>query len=233
MRRSEQPPGATPFRSLGTHSVWYPRGLLLRVAARHVCDALIRDWEAIEYGGSSTEIEQFCARALHDPGLRWEALSKQIERAAYTPDGTPPEIVARMITELVEEAGRPEVSVNPATWAEQAVAQFEEWVGSRATGADDSVLRRSRFSVVYTNAVNFVAEDWEKRLMGGIAPVMDRPGRRTAAMEVALTHLIMFCDQAVNAQSEVVERHREMVRESRDQLRRALDLCRGGAGALG
>jgi hypothetical protein len=233
VKRAEQPPGATPFRSLGTHSVWYPRGLLLRVAARHVCDALIRDWEAIDYGGAAAEIEQLCARALNDPGLRWEALSKQIERAAYTPDGTPPEIVARMITELIEEANRPEVSTNPAIWAEQAITQFEEWVGSRATGADDSVLRRSRFSVVYTNAVSFVAEDWEKRLVAGIAAVMDRPGRRTAAMEVALNNLIAFCDQAAAAQEEVVERHREMVRDSRDQLRRALDLCRGGAGALG
>src|SRR5205814_8054642 len=39
---------ATPglFRSFGTGGVWFPRGLLLRSASRHVCERLIAQWQA-------------------------------------------------------------------------------------------------------------------------------------------------------------------------------------------
>ena len=33
-------------RSFGTGGVWFPRGLLLRSAARHVCERLIAQWQA-------------------------------------------------------------------------------------------------------------------------------------------------------------------------------------------
>src|SRR5205807_4484962 len=32
---------ATPFRSFGTYAVWFPRGLLLRLAARTACRRLL------------------------------------------------------------------------------------------------------------------------------------------------------------------------------------------------
>ena len=38
-REAEPPPQAVPFRSFGTATVWYPRGLLLHVAARMACAA--------------------------------------------------------------------------------------------------------------------------------------------------------------------------------------------------
>ena len=34
------------FRSLGTYGVWFPRGLLLRLAAQRVCQRLLEEWQA-------------------------------------------------------------------------------------------------------------------------------------------------------------------------------------------
>jgi len=223
--------GATSiFRSFGTQSIWFPRGLLLRAAARTVCDRLVQEWQHPELLGSTAEIDAVCARALTDRGLQWEQLSQQIERAAVSSEGTPSEIVARLLAEMTEEAGRPEVLNNPSIWAQHAVEQFEEWIGSRHTGAESSVLRRSRFSVLFMQATNTVAEEWEKLLMLQCAHLMDRPGRRLATAEEALRRMIAFCEEAARVQQSVVQQQHEIVRSSREQLRAAIEQCRGGGG---
>ena len=45
-RRRRPSARATPFRSLGTYGVWFPRGLLLRLAARVACLNLVQQWQA-------------------------------------------------------------------------------------------------------------------------------------------------------------------------------------------
>ncbi|MFL5341931.1 MAG: hypothetical protein ACJ8F7_17430, partial [Gemmataceae bacterium] len=110
---------------------WFPRGLLLRVAARQACQQMIQEWQHHEFAGSPTDVEAACARALSDPGLSWEALSQQIERAAYSSDGTPAEILGRLLNELNEDSNRPEIQNNIGFWAQHAVSQVEEWVGAR------------------------------------------------------------------------------------------------------
>lgn len=224
--------GGTIFRSFGTHSIWFPRGLLLRVAARFVCDILIREWHEPTYDASAVEVEAICAQALSDPGLAWDELATQIEKAARASEGTPPEIVNRLLGELNEEANRSEVLSNPAAWAQRAVEQLEEWVGTRATGADDSMLRRSRFSVLYNDAAQAAASDWERRLIESVSEVMNQPGRRVAAMEEAIRRLIDFCEQASVAQAQVVGQQHDMVRSAREQLRSSLDQCRSGPGGF-
>jgi hypothetical protein len=224
---------ATPFRSFGTHSIWFPRGLLLRVAARQVCERLILEWQEAELVGPPAEVEAVCAQALSDPGLHGETLAAQIERAAYSPEGTPAEITARLLDEMAEDAQRLEVETNPGFWAQHAVEQLDEWVGTHGSSHDSAVLRRSRFSVLFSNAVQFVAEEWERRLLQNLAGLMDRPGRRLAAMEEGLSRLIVFCDQAAQAQMEVVEQQHAAVRASREKLAVALEQCRAGRGSLG
>ena len=233
LERSVPYTGATVFRSLGTHSIWFPRGLLLRVAARFVCDRLIAEWQEPNYEPDSPVIESICAGALSDPGLSWDSLAAQIEKAARSTEGTPPEIVNRLLGELGEEANRPEIITNPGPWAQRAIEKVEEWVGTRSVAADDSaVLRRSRFSVLYTDAAHNIAVDWEKTLVDTVSEAMDQPGRRVAAMEEAIRRLLDFCEQAAATQAEVVEQQRTMVRASREQLRSSLEQCHSGPGGI-
>ena len=37
---------ATRFRSFGTYAVWFPRGLMLRMAAREACQRIMDEWQA-------------------------------------------------------------------------------------------------------------------------------------------------------------------------------------------
>lgn len=233
LRRARPRDGATPFRSLGTHSVWYPRGLLLRSAAREVCQRLIEEWQSSEWAGDSDAIDEWCHQLLHDTGLQWESLSKQIEEASATTEGTPPDILSRLLSELGEESAQTETAKNPAAWAVHAVNQVEDWVGSQATSSDESILRRSRFSVAYSRAAKSVAEKWARRFFKHVRHLADRPGRRTAAVEEGIRRLMAFCERAAAAQADVVHRQRSMIDSARKQLRRALDQCRSGGSALG
>jgi hypothetical protein len=126
-----------------------------------------------------------------------------------------------------------EVETNPGFWAQHAVEQLDEWVGTHGSSHDSQIIRRSRFSVLFGNAVQFVAEEWERRLLQQVAGLMDRPGRRLAAMEEGLTRLIAFCDEAAHAQLEVIEQQHALVRSSREKLSLALEQCRMGRSSLG
>ena len=230
--RSAAATSGSRFRSFGTQSIWFPRGLLLRVAARQACQRLIEDWQHHEFNGSAAEVNAACARALDNPGLHWEALRQQLEKAAHSPEGTPSEILARVLTEVNEDADRPEVQTDAGSWAQQALAQLEEWVGARGGDAQLSVLSRSRFSVFFNRATQSVAEEWEKLLVAHISHLTDRPGRRLANCEEALRRMTAFCEQAAEAQAEVVEQQRDMVRTARESLALALESCRLGTGGL-
>jgi hypothetical protein len=94
------------------------------------------------------------------------------------------------------------------------------------------VLRRSRFSVLYTDAAHNIAAEWEKTLIETVSEAMDQPGRRVAAMEEAIRRLLDFCEQAAASQAAVVEQQRNMVRTSRDQMRATLEQCRSGPGGI-
>src|SRR5207249_10987902 len=47
---------AVPLRSFGTYAVWFPRGLMLNLAARHACKRLIDQWVANDTLPSNGEV---------------------------------------------------------------------------------------------------------------------------------------------------------------------------------
>src|SRR5207237_76006 len=71
VRRDQE---ASPFRSLGTHAVWFPRGLLLRLAAREACRRLIEQWQDVGDPSAAAELEAAKARILNDPAPTPETL---------------------------------------------------------------------------------------------------------------------------------------------------------------
>src|SRR5262249_472549 len=68
-----------PARSFGTYAVWFPRGLLLRLAARHACRRLIDGWlssgDSCLTPESAAQVNQYLQTACNDPSLQPEALS--------------------------------------------------------------------------------------------------------------------------------------------------------------
>ena len=67
VRRRKPATERTPFRSFGTFGVWYPRGLLVRSAARQASAQLLRSWGAIGRVAWPAEIESLVQNVLNDP----------------------------------------------------------------------------------------------------------------------------------------------------------------------
>jgi serine/threonine protein kinase len=153
----------TPFRTFGTYSVWFPRGLLLRLAARHVCRRLLEEWQAesgvatqARSGSDGTRmrgsgvrrlgqdtpevsaVSGACAKVLADPLLRAEALVARVEQMTTTVlEGSPAEALARLLTTLDEQSQQIVAQDDPVTWARMAVKRVQEWLGPGLVQADD------------------------------------------------------------------------------------------------
>ncbi len=121
----------TPFRSLGTYGVWFPRGLMLRLAGREACKRMLEEWQASGAPTATAEVEAACARVLADPDLRLEALTARIEaEARELLDGTPGEALTRLLASLEEQALQSVAQDDPGNWARQAVTRVREWSGA-------------------------------------------------------------------------------------------------------
>jgi serine/threonine protein kinase len=252
-------PGSTPFRSLGTYAVWFPRGLLLRLAARSACVRLLEEWGSVRDSGGtfdadsgdhrrfalvpseaplaqSPEIEAACAKALADPGLRPEALAGRIEELAGAAlDGPPGEALARTLSALEEQATQFVAQDDPGNWARQALARVREWLGSGLSAhqtRDTGEWRKSRLSRALETAIDQAAAEWDDRLMQAAARLMETPGARVVAAEAAMTAFAAFCQEQAGAAGDRLKAHVNRVQQAQHQLQNALDACLNGAGGF-
>src|SRR5262249_36529003 len=119
--------GATPFRSFGTYSVWFPRGLLLRFAARELCRRLIDEWQTAGQPTAQAEVEAACAKVLAEPELRPEALALKIEEVAKAAlGGSPAAIITSLLTTLEEQSLQSYVIEDRSAWVNQALTRVLE-----------------------------------------------------------------------------------------------------------
>jgi serine/threonine protein kinase len=233
-RRASGNIGLTPFRSLGTYSVWFPRGLLLRVAARSACKRLLEDWHAVGEHTSAAEVEAACARLLADPALRREAISARIQELAVVGvDGTPTHALSSLMASLEEQALDYTAQDDPATWAKQTMLRIREWLGTGlGTGRDTGEWRKSRVSRALESASQQTAAEWVDKLAKDVFTLTEHPGRRLAAAEAALNRLMAFCDEETANQTAFTEQLSEKVRHAQANLQCALETCVSGAGGF-
>jgi serine/threonine protein kinase len=233
-RRASNNVGLTPFRSLGTYSVWFPRGLLLRVAARAACQRLLEDWHAVGEHTSAAEVEAACARLLADPALRREAVSARIQELAVVgADGTPTEALASLMNSLEEQALDYPAQDDPGAWARQTMLRIREWLGAGlGTSRDTGEWRKSRVSRALESAAQQTAAEWIDKLSKDVFALTEHPGRRLAAAEAALNLLTSFCDDETARQTTLNEHLSEKVRQAQTNLQSALETCLSGGGGF-
>src|SRR5262249_3955372 len=161
-RHGRRDEGATPFRSFGTFSVWFPRGLMLRLAARQACARLLQDWERQGDAEASSPETETLRKALADPALEFKALRARIEETARLPnEGKPGEALTGFLWQLEEQSMQPQAQDDPGAWAQQAMSRLQEWVGSSMMSAHDSSWRQSRLARALTAAVQIVGKEWD------------------------------------------------------------------------
>ena len=147
---------STPFRSFGTYAIWFPRGLLLRMAARKACHRLIEGWLADDDGLSSevqAAVAAACNEALANPDLQPEAVQQRIERMPTVSsltelEATPGEALARVLATIEEQSQQPLAREDPGNWARQAIGRVMEWVGGGVseTSRDGNDWRKTKLS---------------------------------------------------------------------------------------
>jgi len=229
---------AVCFRSLGTYGIWFPRGLLLRLAARRVCQRLLEQWQApvkedLLLGEEGALLEAAQARVLADPELQPEGLPRRIAEAAAVPgEGEPAEVLTRLVANIEEQSRQMIALEDPAAWATQALSRVREWLGSGipAPGAPTIQQRKSRMTKALETGAAQLAEKWDRRFTDGAYGLLDHSGRRLALAEAALARFVGYCDAAAAAHAERLQQQAPRSRQAEQQLQAALENCATGGG---
>jgi hypothetical protein len=244
---------ATCFRSFGTYAIWFPRGLLLRLAARQACQHLVLDWMAEGEPTARTEVQAACARIFADPRLHPETLATCLADSAATlqaaqrvrangtaptlPDlrgdnaleGRPAEVLTAILSSLEEQSQQSVAQDDPGGWARQAVQRVRDWIGASGGSGD---WRKSRLGRALAGAADQLALEWSEELVGAAHGLMEHPGRRAAAAEAALEQFLDFCNQATADLERRLQQQHLRTQQAQGYLDAALEACLAGAGGF-
>jgi hypothetical protein len=233
--RMAQRPAALPFRSLGTYSVWFPRGLLLRLAGRGACHRVLGEWQGEGGPADRSELEAAYARLVSDPEFHPDALAARVTaEASPALDGKPSEALTRVLAAVEEQAQQFLAHEDPGGWASQALTRVQDWLGGgvRPPGASAVQQRKSRLTRALEAAAEKLAAEWDPRLMEAACRLMEQPGSRVAAAEAAVGMLTQFVDDAARAHAEKLEALGRRSRQARENLDAALENCLAGGGGF-
>jgi hypothetical protein len=232
-RQPNAPANVTLFRSFGTHAVWFPRGLLLRLAARKACIRLLKEWQADDKPQTPPEVEAACARALADPELSFESLCAAIQNeAAAAFDGNLAGALTAVLSTLEEHSQQSVAQDDPGNWARQALIRVQDLVGTSLASEEENGWRKSRISRALAAATQKVAAAWDQRLAEAAFQLMENPGDRIGSAEVALNRFMLFCQEAAGAPCTQLEKQMVRTQQAGHQLERALENCMGGPGGF-
>lgn len=228
------------FRSFGTAAIWFPRGLLLRLAAKQACQRLLQLWQAAGAPTAKTEVEAACASALADPELRPESIAGHIEDSAtILLEGRPGEALTSLLASLEEQSLTSVALDDPGNWARQSLGRVREWTGvtspsNGASGVASSFneWQRSRLSRALKQSAEKLAEEWEKKLGEAAFALMEHPGQRVAAAEAALTQFMNFCQETAQSYTGRLVQHATQTQQAWKQLESALEACLAGPGTF-
>jgi serine/threonine protein kinase len=233
--------GGGGFRSLGTYGVWFPRGLILRLAARGACVRILSGWEATPAGPTpaalgpalAAELETATTRILADAELQPEALAARIAELTRTHlDGMPREVLTNLLAGIEEQATQSIAQDDPAGWARQALSRVQDWLGGGLPppGVTTMQQRKSRLTRALEVAALKLAEEWEHRFSSVVTGLLEQPGPRLGVGEMAVQRFMAYCDEAAAGQSTRCQQQATRSQQAQDDLQRALRGCIEGAG---
>ena len=230
LREIPHDPDRTPFRSFGTYSIWFPRGLLLRAAARQMCHRLIEDWQETNTSIAPVYLDEICKQSLSNPELQLDQIGPQLDLAATTDRSSLVHTVSKMLTRLESELPQVVNRNDIGEWAQQAFETAKDWLGNRSAGDISNDVRSSRVTRALTHAVQEVLRKWVPRLCEEAMKLMERPGRRIAAAEEALQRMINFGSEHSDIAARRLHEMSLKSQEARADVQAALESCISGPG---
>lgn len=196
----------TIFRSLGTYAVWFPRGLLLRNAARVACRRLIESWlesskDEIAHSHDGAEVTSVIEDLVSNPELQEEKLTAKIEektREQKLTDlgATPGEAVTGLLSTLEEQVSQSVAQEDPGNWGRQALNRIRDWIGGCESSFEVHEWKKTKVNRSMHLAAQKVAKRYAEKLVSkGLYSVMENPGPRVAAAEFGLSHFEKLCKE--------------------------------------
>ncbi|MFO0847502.1 MAG: tubulin-like doman-containing protein [Gemmataceae bacterium] len=234
LRRRPAPAGRTPFRGFGTFGVWYPRGLLLRSAARQLCVKLMRGWSAPLHGQPPADAEQVLHLVLADNRLTPGDVQQYIAaESATSAEGNPVDRLRGWAAGLTAQADAATRRADPSGWAIQLWDQARDVVGMEPTVETDSTFRRGRLSKSLDGGVRRALEAWQNELTELLRPLDELAGARLAAAEAVVAQLAQACSTAALGMDKALAALSEPRAKARAEVQAALDSCAGAEPGAG
>ncbi len=231
---------AAPFRCFGTYGIWFPRGLLLRLAARFACRRLIDGWLTNDEWQLSpeatTQVHAFTEQTTQDPALQFQALAERLHATA--PSGSPGEVghnlaeaMTALLAKLDEQSLEPVAQDDPGNWARQAFNRLREWVGMGSDcDADANDWRKTRLNRSLSQAALKVAEDFDRFWSEGIFGLMEHAGARLAAAAAALARLQKFSHTAAEGLKGPITEEATRTAQAWKKVQTTLEECQFSGG---
>jgi len=228
IRRARPAVGRTPFRGFGTFGVWYPRGLLMRSAARQVCARLLRSWAAFGRVELPPEAEHVLKAILDDGRLTPDDVQRFLAAESTSgADGNPAEATRVWRNNLGGYAENASRRIDPQSWAVAAWDQCRDLVGLDPTTDADSPFRRGRLSRSLDVGLKRAVEAWQNELTEMIHPLSEATGARLAVVEQVTTQIVAACAAAAAAMEAQLRASEAPRNKARDAVTAALEGCNG------
>jgi len=227
IRKAKPPLGRTPFRGFGTFGVWYPRGLLLRSAARQLCARLLRSWAAFGNVKLPEDAERILGAILDDKRLTPDEVQLFLsEESMSGPDGNPVEATRTWRGNLLNYADAASHRPDPQSWAVAAWDQGRDLVGLEPTTEGDSTFRRGRLSRALDSGIRRASEAWQNEIVELLRPLEEMTGPRLAVLEVLIGELVGTSAAAAQSMEQVLNASVEPRQRARDDVQAALEACK-------
>lgn len=228
------------LRSFGTYAVWFPRGLLLNIAARHSSKRLIDQWIANDTMSNASEVQNAIQAVVQrfstHPDLATPVLMKEICNTAHAnAQGeigvTPGEVLSGMLAKLEEQIVQSTAQEDPGNWAKHAMSRLREWMG----GGDDQEYnewRKTKLARALATAAQRAGDHWEQQIGKEIYTLMSFPGARVAGAEKAADLLHQRFQQTAEAQNKAYLQHQAKTTQAWRDAEAALQECFTGSGGF-
>ncbi|WP_149110762.1 tubulin-like doman-containing protein [Limnoglobus roseus] len=232
--RSRKPaPGRTPFRGFGTFGVWFPRGLLLRSAARQLCTTLLKNWSAHHRDRLPVPAQRLIDDIFNDPRLMPADIQKFIVQESRSgPTGSPTEVVTAWLASLTEQVDPVAKQNDGAAWSAVAWEQARELIGLEPTSDTDSPYRRGRLSRMLDSGIRNARRAWENELTELVRPLGEIHGPRLYALSTTLERVM----GAMNSAAIVAEQQAAAMVDRREKsltaVKAAYETCQAGGGGF-
>jgi eukaryotic-like serine/threonine-protein kinase len=230
VRDGNIPTGRLPFRSFGAAGIWFPRGLMLRAAARIMCQRMLLDWQDSGplHAGAYKPVDDLSSKMQVTPALQPDAVTARLEKQATV--GGPPfnDVLAALLDEL--ERDLPNGLEDAPAWAKKAHDRVTDWIGSFGEETGANSFLQNRVTRALNQAAHDLSNEFINRLNQYAIELMEIPGKRIAATEAALYRMSQFCAHLAENVTRRIPELTQVTASAWTDVKSIYDVCLSGSG---